>query len=69
MWLYLIWLNQTRNHVYRYHSDYVSTKVRDRLPMAASTEAMTNDVLLVQIDSGGLLASAKRIIAIFASRL
>jgi hypothetical protein len=30
---------------------------------------LANDVLLVQIDSGGLLASAKRIIAIFVSRL
>jgi len=37
--------------------------------MADSTEAMANDVLLVQIDSGGLLASAKKIIAIFVSRL
>lgn len=37
--------------------------------LADSTEAMANDVLLVQIDSGGLLASAKRIIAIFVSRL
>ena len=33
--------------------------------MADSTEAMANDVLLVQIDSGGLLTSAKRIIANF----
>jgi hypothetical protein len=37
--------------------------------MADSTEAMANDVLLVQIDSGGLLASAKRIIAIFVSKV
>ena len=56
MWLYLIWLNPTRNHVYRYHSDYVGPNAREPAPIEYSTEAMTNDVLLLQIDSDGLLS-------------
>jgi hypothetical protein len=36
-----------KDHVYRYPSDYVSTKVRGPAPVEDSTEAMANDVLLV----------------------